>query len=226
MASTSIGNLTLMVITITVLMMMGLISVSHSSDPDATEDFCVADLRKSPRSSNSFPCKPTSQVTADDFVYSGLTKEGNITNHFGFFATVGNVNAFPALNTLGLSVNRVDYAPAAVNPPHTHPRATELITVIHGKLLIGMVTSEGELFSKVVEKDEVFVVPRGLLHFQHNVGKGKARTHSVFNSQKPGFISSPFGLFGSVPTIPDEVLAKSFLLDIGVVQEIKAKLNK
>lgn len=104
-------------------------------DPDPIEDFCIADLTKigDTLSSNyGFPCKPLSQVTSEDFVFSGLTKPGNTTNLFGSVVTSGNVDFFPAVNTLGLSANRVDFAPGGVLPPHSHPRATELITIIHG----------------------------------------------------------------------------------------------
>lgn len=79
------------------------------------------------------------------------------------------------------------------------------------------------MFSRVVEKGEVFVVPRGLLHFQYNVGKNKARTYTVFNSQKPGVINSPIALFASLPLIPDEVLVKSYMLDTNLVQVIRDK---
>nr|DAD47380.1 TPA_asm: hypothetical protein HUJ06_017317 [Nelumbo nucifera] len=33
----------------------------------------------------------------------------------------------PGLNTLGISLVRIDYAPYGLNPPHTHPRATEVL---------------------------------------------------------------------------------------------------
>ncbi|WZZ19648.1 hypothetical protein YC2023_112737 [Brassica napus] len=31
----------------------------------------------------------------------------------------------PGLNTLSVSLARIDYAPGGLNPPHTHPRTTE-----------------------------------------------------------------------------------------------------
>ncbi|KAH7686076.1 Germin protein [Dioscorea alata] len=195
-------------------------------DPDPIEDFCIADLTRNGGTLScnyGFPCKPLSQVTSEDFVFSGLTKPGNTTNLFGSAVTPGSVDFFPAVNTLGLSANRVDFAPGGILPPHSHPRATELITIIHGKVLIGIITSNNQVFSRVVEKGEVFIVPRGLLHFQYNVGKNKARTYTVFNSQKPGIINTPISLFASLPLIPDEVLVKSYMLDTNLVQVIRDK---
>ena len=45
------------------------------------------------------------------------------------------------LDTLGISLARVDYAPLGENSPHTHFRATEIITVHEDTLYVGFVTS-------------------------------------------------------------------------------------
>ncbi|KAK1280134.1 putative germin-like protein 2-1 [Acorus gramineus] len=39
---------------------------------------------------------------------------------------------------------RMDYAPYRITPPHTHPRATEILTVLEGTLYVGFVTSNPE----------------------------------------------------------------------------------
>jgi quercetin dioxygenase-like cupin family protein len=69
---------------------------------------------------------------------------------------------------------RTDYAPwGGVSPPHVHPRATEILFVAEGTLEVGFVTAGaggGRLFSRTVNRGEVFVFPRGLLHFQRSVG--------------------------------------------------------
>ncbi len=87
-----------------------------------------------------------------------------------------NVDQIPGLNTLGISLVRIDYAPYGQNPPHTHPRATEILVVLEGTLYVGFVTSniENHLFTKVLNKGDVFVFPVGLIHFQFNVGKTNA----------------------------------------------------
>ncbi|KAJ7945941.1 Germin [Quillaja saponaria] len=200
-------------------------SPAFSADPDPLQDFCVADLNAAPISVNGFPCKPITNVTSDDFFFDGLIKEGNTTNTFGVNVTVGNVLAFPGLNTLGISMNRVDFAPGGVNPPHSHPRATETGVVIEGKILVGFVTTGNVFFSKVVTTGQVFVIPRGLVHFELNVGKGKALIITAFNSQLPGASVLPFALFASNPSIPDEVLTKGFQIDDDVVKSIRSKFG-
>ncbi|XP_028055348.1 germin-like protein subfamily T member 2 [Camellia sinensis] len=194
------------------------------ADPDPLQDFCIADLEAQP-SINGFPCKPASSVTSDDFFFDGLSKEGNTGNVFGANVTAGNVRAFPGLNTLGLSMNRVDLAPGAVNPPHIHPRSTELVLVIKGKLLVGFVTTGNVFHSKVVTRGKLFVIPRGLVHFQKNVGKGKALAFTAFDSQLPGVVNLPLTLFGSTPPIPNDVLIKGFQVDEDVVKGIKSKFG-
>ncbi|KAF5206039.1 Germin-like protein, partial [Thalictrum thalictroides] len=118
----------------------------------------------------------------------------------------------PGLNTLGISLVRIDYAPYGLNPPHTHPRATEVLQVLHGSLYVGFVTSnpENRLISKVLYEGDVFVFPVGLIHFQFNVGKTPAVAFAALSSQNPGVITIANAVFGSNPPISDDVLAKAF----------------
>ncbi|XP_040990538.1 rhicadhesin receptor-like [Juglans microcarpa x Juglans regia] len=199
--------------------------LASSADPDSLQDFCVADQSASSISVNGFPCKPASKVTSDDFFFDGLTKVGDTSNIFGSNVTGGNVLTFPALNTLGISMNRVDFAPGGLNPPHTHPRATESGVVIEGKLLVGFVTTGNVYHSKVLTSGQMFVIPRGLVHFQKNVGVGKALIITAFNSQLPGAVVLPFTLFASTPSIPDDVLTRAFQVEEKVVEYIKSKFS-
>ncbi|KAL6324811.1 hypothetical protein AAG906_018338 [Vitis piasezkii] len=72
-------------------------------------------------------------ATANDFFFSGLRVPGNTSNKLGSMVTPANVAQISGLNTLGISLARVDYAPYGLNPPHTHPRATEILTLNVGK---------------------------------------------------------------------------------------------
>jgi quercetin dioxygenase-like cupin family protein len=194
------------------------------ADPDSLQDFCVADLSASP-SVHGFPCKPASKVTSDDFFFDGLSKEGDTTNRFGSNLTAANVLSFPGLNTLGVSMNRVDFAIGGVNPLHSHPRATETVLVIKGKLLVGFVTTGNVFYSKVLTAGTIFVIPKGLVHFQRNIGKGKALAFTSFNSQLPGAAILPLNLFASKPLIPNNVLTKTFQVGDDVVNSLKSKLG-
>ncbi|KAK1307475.1 Germin-like protein subfamily T member 1 [Acorus calamus] len=186
------------------------------ADPDPLQDFCIAD-------GNGFPCKPASNVTASDFIYNGLAVEGNTSNPFGSNVTAANVLAFPGLNTLGVSMNRVDLALGGLNPPHHHPRATELDIVVKGEVLIGFISSGNVYFSSVLREGQIFVIPKGMIHFQLNVGKEKGLIITTFNSQLPGAVVAPLALFAAKPAVPNEVLTKALQVDESVVQLIKSK---
>ncbi|XP_026380564.1 germin-like protein subfamily T member 2 [Papaver somniferum] len=195
------------------------------SDPDELQDFCVADLNARSTMLNGFPCKRVSEVTSDDFFYSGLMKEASTANLLGFGVRFGDVNNFPGVNTLGLSINRVDFAPGGNVPLHSHPRASEANFVLKGKVLVGFISGSNVLYSKVLKAGEMFIVPKGLVHFLKNVGTGKAVVIAAFNSQLPGAALLANSLFASNPTIPNDILAKNFQVDGNVIATIKSKFG-
>ncbi|KAL4036261.1 hypothetical protein IC575_004989 [Cucumis melo] len=194
---------------------------SISTDPDPLQDFCVADLNATV-SVSGFPCKPISKVTVEDFFFDGLSKEGNTKNPFGFGLTPGNVLKLPGLNTLGLSMNRIDLAPGGMNPPHLHPRASEIVIVLKGRVLVGFLTVDNVYYHKVLKVGEVFIIPRALVHFQYNVGHRKAVVLAGFNSQLPGGVLVAGNLFASNPPIPNVILSKALLVNEDVIKTIKS----
>ena len=137
-----------------------------------------------------------------------------------------NVAQIPGLNTLGISLVRIDYAPnGGLNPPHTHPRATEILVVAEGTLYVGFVTSnpDNRLITKILYPGDVFVFPVGLIHFQFNVGKTNAVAFAALSSQNPGVITIANAVFGSNPPINPDVLVKAFQLDKNVVKNLESK---
>uniref|UniRef100_F6GTC6 Germin-like protein n=1 Tax=Vitis vinifera TaxID=29760 RepID=F6GTC6_VITVI len=198
--------------------------VSRSADSDPLQDFCIADLNATVIV-NGFPCKPASAVTSDDFFFDGLSKEGSTANIFGSSVTRGNVLSFPGVNTLGISMNRVDIAPGGMNAPHWHPRSSESGVVIQGRVLVGFMTTGNVFYSKNLTVGQMFVIPIGLVHFQQNIGEEKALLFTAFNSQNPGSVVASVNLFGSTPSIPNDVLTKAFQVDANVVNGIKSKFE-
>ncbi|KAH9747700.1 putative germin-like protein 2-1 [Citrus sinensis] len=193
-------------------------------EPSPLQDFCVADPSGSARV-NGFACMDPKLAQANHFTFSGLHVAGNTSNPLGSRVTPVTVAQIPGLNTLGASLARIDYAPWGVIPPHVHPRATEILTVIEGSLDVGFVTSnpENRLITKVLKKGDVFVFPIGLAHFQRNVGHGNAFSISALSSQNPGVITIANAVFGSNPSIADDLLAKAFQLDKSVVGQLQTK---
>ncbi|XP_020157325.3 oxalate oxidase 2 [Aegilops tauschii subsp. strangulata] len=197
-----------------------------ATDPNPLQDFCVADLDGKAASVNGHPCKPMSKA-GDDFLFSSkLAKAGKTSTPNGSAVTELDVAEWPGMNTLGVSMNRVDFAPGGTNPPHIHPRATEIGIVMKGELLVGILgslDSGNKLYSRVVRAGETFLIPRGLMHLQFNVGKTEASMVVSFNSQNPGIVFVPLTLFGSNPPIPTPVLTKALRVEAGVVELLKSK---
>ncbi|KAK1280988.1 putative germin-like protein 2-1 [Acorus gramineus] len=210
------------------LYFMGFLALSCylalASDPSPLQDFCVAAPNGQVFVNGQF-CKDPKLVTENDFFFSGLNKPGNTANPLGSKVTPVNVAQIPGLNTLGISAARIDFAPYGLNPPHIHPRGTEILTVLEGTLYVGFVTSntENRLVTKVLQKGDVFVFPQGLIHFQRNAGYGNAVAIAALSSQNPGVITVANSLFGSKPPIADDVLAKAFQVDKSVVDHLQSQ---
>lgn len=198
---------------------------SHSTDPSPLQDFCVADL-ESPTYLNGFLCKNPNKVTSKDFFYEGLDEKPDNYDYLGVDLKQVSVFQFPGLNTLGMSMNRVAFLPGGLNPPHTHPRAAELSLVTEGKIFVGWVSTNYNLYWKVMSAGELFIIPPGVLHFQLNIGKGNARFYASFNSQNPGIQIMGQALFNTTPTIPDEVLIKALQANKSIIDLIKSKFSK
>ncbi|KAL7101875.1 hypothetical protein ACP275_08G082300 [Erythranthe tilingii] len=208
-----------------------LATLAYASDPSPLQDFCVA-VKDADAAVfvNGKICKDPNMVVAEDFFLSGLNKPGNTSNRVGSRVTPANVNQIPGLNTLGISAVRIDYAPNGLNPPHTHPRATEILVVLEGTLYVGFVTSnsanpsiKNKLFTKYLYPGDVFVFPEGLIHFQFNVGKTNAVAFAALSSQNPGVITIANAVFGSDPPINPGVLTKAFQVEKNVIDYLQAQ---
>ncbi|KAL0383763.1 UNVERIFIED_CONTAM: putative germin-like protein 2-1 [Sesamum calycinum] len=112
----------------------------------------------------------------------------------GSKVTPVSVAQLPGLNTLGISMVRIDYAPWGINPPHTHPRATEILTVLEGSLQVGATW----------ELEMLFAI-------------------AALSSQNPGVITIANAVFGSKPGISSDIIAKAFQVDKSVVYQLQAK---
>ncbi|EOY08223.1 Cupin 1 - like 10 [Theobroma cacao] len=181
-----------------------------ASDPDPIQDFCIPNPKFGAIGTahlGILPCKNSSEATTDDFVFSGLKATGNFSDT-GLATIPVNPGAFPGINTLGMSFVRADLKVGGINPPHFHPRATEIAYVVQGSIYSGFVDSNNRVFARVIEQGEVMVFPRGLVHFQMNVGEKPATIFASLNSQNPGLQKIPTAIFGS--GINEKLLEKAF----------------
>ncbi|XP_037482158.1 putative germin-like protein 2-3 [Triticum dicoccoides] len=198
-----------------------------ASDPSLLQDFCVADKTSQVQQPLilAISCKDANEVVAEDFFFSGLHLAGNTANKQGSVVTAVNVVQIGGLNTMGISLVRIDYAPNGLNPPHTHPRSTEILTVLEDCLHVGFVTSnpDNRHFTKVLAKEDVFVFPKGLVHYQFNNGNTHAVAIVARSSQNPGVITVANAVFGSEPAISDDVITKAFQVEKNTVDWIQAQ---
>ena len=158
-----------------------LVSSSHA----AVQDFCVADLT-APQGPAGYSCKTPAEVTADDFVYSGLSVPGNTSTLFNAAINTAFLDKFPGLNGLGVSMARADIATGGVIPMHTHPGASEIILIAKGSVTAGLISSDNTVYLKTLKEGDIMVFPQGLLHFQVNTGRTQAHLWASFGSPNPG----------------------------------------
>ena len=198
-----------------------------AADEDPLQDFCVADLSTTPI--NGFVCKNPNQVLASDFKSDFLVRNVTPINpQLGSAVTLAAVTKFAALNTQGLSIARIDFNPKGLNPPHVHPRATEVLFLVEGTLQVGFIDTTKKLFQQTIYAGDLFVFPRGLVHFQLNADDKKpALSISALNSQNPGASQVAVALFDASPSpVSEQVLETTFGIDKHEVDRLIASVKK
>lgn len=79
---------------------------------------------------------------------------------------------------------------------------------------MGFVDTSNKLFFHKLVVGDVFVFPKGTVHYLQNIGKKTAFIVSAFNSQNPGAVIVPLATFASTPATPSEVLDKAFAISV------------
>lgn len=189
-----------------------LIRITLAGDPNILTDFIVPDNMSAINITGSF------------FTFTGLrflfNEEEPPTT---FTVTKVSLKEFPALNGQSVSYAVLEYPAGKTNPPHTHPRSAELLFVVGGCLEVGFVDTTNKLYTQSLQVGDIFVFPKGLVHFQYNADpRSPAVAVSAFGSANAGTASLPITLFGT--GIDDDVLAISFKTDVGTIKKLKAGL--
>ncbi|XP_024523512.1 germin-like protein subfamily 1 member 15 [Selaginella moellendorffii] len=206
------------IVTVSFFLCLTIIGVLGDEDP--LQDFCVED----PNSKvfiNGVPCKDPTTVTADDFT-STILRQAPVTNNtLRIQVDLIDITMFPGLNTQGLSIARLAFGPFGVNPPHNHPRASEVIWLLQGRLYVGFVSTSNQLFAKVLHPGDLFIFPRGLVHFQRNLDKSDSVAVAALGSQNPGRTDMARALFQTTPDIMNEVLEATLQVDENEIDELR-----
>ncbi|XP_057806971.1 germin-like protein 9-3 [Salvia miltiorrhiza] len=190
---------------------LALIQTTRAGDPDILTDYVI-------------PPNTPAPVDGGFFTFTGMRALVSSPFPSTFKVFKAGMEQFPALNGQSVSYAVLMYPSGTVNPVHTHPRSAELLFLVQGTLEVGFVDTTNKLFTQSLQQGDVFVFPKGLVHFQYNAdAKNPAVAMSAFGSANAGTVSLPNTLFNS--TIDDTVLALSFKTDVGTIQKLKAGLK-
>lgn len=179
------------------------------ADPDIISDFI----------------KPTPNATVDAnyFTFTGMRVLVGGTPPITFTVLKATMAEFPALFGQSVSYAVLQFPSGTVNPPHTHPRSAELLFLVDGTLEVGFVDTKNNLFNQTLQAGDLFVFPKGLVHYQYNAdSQNSALAISAFGSASAGTVSIPATLFTT--NIDDNVLALSLKTDVATIQKLKAGL--
>ncbi|XP_058088721.1 germin-like protein 9-3 [Magnolia sinica] len=192
-----------------VVITMATYHISHASDPDITSDFII------PSNMNA--------VDGNFFTFTGMRTPLQVELPTIFNVTKASLAQFPALNGQSVSYALLQYPSGGINPPHTHPRAAELLLVIDGTLEVGLIDTTNKLYTQTLQTGDMFVFPKGLVHYQYNAdAQNPATAISAFGSANAGTVSIPSTIFAT--SIDDGILATAFKTDIATIQKLKAGL--
>ncbi|CAL5001732.1 unnamed protein product [Urochloa decumbens] len=147
-----------------VLLLLALLPFSSSLA--LNQDFCVADLPRGDTPAG-YPCKPQTDVTADDFYYRGLGTTGPTINPF----SIGLSSAFIR-----------------------HPLLFVIEGTVSAGFISSLTN---KVFTKTLYKGDLMAFPQGLLHFQYNLGNDTAVALSSYSSANPGLMILDFALFAN-----------------------------
>ncbi|CAN1156593.1 Germin-like protein 9-3 [Linum perenne] len=178
-------------------------------DPDILVDFIIPDNQ--------------TEVDASFFTYTGARGILDSEPPSSFTVTEVSMAEFPALNGEGVSYSILQLPAGATYPPHNHPRAAEILLVIRGCVQVGLVIANNCMYNQTLEVGDIFVFPKGLVHFATNTapagGDEVATAISAFGSASAGTVLLPDSIFAS--NIDDGVLASAFNTNVTIIQLIK-----
>uniref|UniRef100_A0A452XEX0 Germin-like protein n=2 Tax=Aegilops tauschii subsp. strangulata TaxID=200361 RepID=A0A452XEX0_AEGTS len=191
------------------LLLLGLYTPPSLSDSPPLQDMCpMAPQDERKLFMNGYLCKHPSTILASDFKTLLLNHAGKLDNMVRSSANIVTAAEFPGLNTLGMSMARTDIDSYGIVLPHSHPRASEMMFVHDGSVLAGFFDTTGKLFQKRLCEGDVFIFPRGLVHFIMNYGLRLATTFSVLNSQNPGVVGITHAMFAPDSDVVEGLVAR------------------
>ncbi|KIM92214.1 hypothetical protein PILCRDRAFT_115312 [Piloderma croceum F 1598] len=114
--------------------------------------------------------------------------KGSRGNAQGGFAVAADSATFPALLTGNGAMTVGVLGPCGANPPHTHPRATELQLLVEGgPIFTEFIMENGATTVKNnISVGMATIFPKGSIHLQQNLGCEPAVFIASFDDVDPG----------------------------------------
>jgi len=201
---------------------------SASADPNAN-NMLIAELEVLPTAidrfkklflSTSGTVLPKDQL-APKIVFDFEKKAAAAPGARGGKTAAANIKTFPVLTELGISTTLGFMSACGINTPHTHPRATEFLTVAQGELDFGMIFENGLVdagkgsaeVTGHLQKFQGTVFPVGSIHYQINPTCEDAVFVATLNSEDPGTSQIAQNFFGLRPDIVNATLGFPESLD-------------
>ncbi|KAJ4303382.1 hypothetical protein N0V90_002275 [Kalmusia sp. IMI 367209] len=124
-----------------------------------------------------------------------------------------NIETFPILTGLGISTTLGFLDACGINTPHVHPRATEFLTVVEGKIDFGYILENGLVkagqnaeIAGTLSKFQGTVFPQGSIHYQINNECAPATFVAALNNEDPGTSQVAQNFFGLNPDVVNATL--------------------
>ncbi|KAI3757178.1 hypothetical protein L6452_04712 [Arctium lappa] len=192
-----------------VSVVFAILCIATVGDPDILTDFVFPD--NTTIDSNYFTFTEMRQLVG-----------GEYPTTFGVLKA--SMNEFPALVGQSVSYAVLEFPAGSINPVHTHPRASELMFLVSGNLQVGFVDTSNTLFKQSLEIGDIFVFPKGLVHFQYNNDtKQPALVISTFGSANAGTQLIPASVFNT--SIFEGILDASFHAKRATIRKIEDGLK-
>ncbi|GME27388.1 Spherulin-1b precursor [Neofusicoccum parvum] len=193
-------------------------TTSAAPAPTVDNTALIEKLKDAPRAINRFkllltkdgkgqellPADELQKVVTFDFTANVDPGKGK-----GGALKAAQINNFPILTDLGISTTVGFLGACGLNTPHTHPRATEFLTLVQGSALdFGFIVENGLVADG--QNAEVAgtlgnlggaVFPIGSIHYQFNPTCDNATFVATLNSEDPGtsqVAQNFFGLNGDI----------------------------
>jgi len=140
---------------------------------------------------------------------------GNAVGKGGKVVVASRAN-FPPLVKSNIAAAVGFLEPCGMNTLHTHPRATEFLTVVEGTVQTGFILENGltNEFNTTLNQYEGTVFPQGSIHYQFNPNCAPAVFVAGLNAEDPGTSQ----LAQNILAVEDDVLEATF----GFQEPVKA----